>query len=157
VHRNVPKKVNLTKDGQEKMQQKTKGKNNQVEAKEQVALFQWRDYNLYHYPGIDLMFATLNGAYLQGTGEQRARQWIKLVKQGARRGVLDVFLPVAKGQYHGLWMEMKAPKPYRSNVTPEQKDWQQRMRKEGYMARIVYGCEEAIAAIEAYYNAPGVV
>ncbi|HED33725.1 MAG TPA: hypothetical protein ENJ08_05830 [Gammaproteobacteria bacterium] len=144
----------------EKVKHKVKSgrvKNNQIEAKEQTALFQWREYNLYNYPGIDLMFATLNGAYLQGTPQQRARQWLKLLKQGARKGVLDIFLPVAKGAYHGLWLEMKAPKPHRSSVTTEQKEWQQRMRNEGYMARIVYGCEEAIAAIDAYYNAPGAV
>ncbi len=131
--------------------------NNQIEAAEQAALFQWRDHHLYKYPGLDLMFATLNGAFLQGNARQRAIQWKKLVKQGARKGVLDIFLPVAKGKYHGLWMEMKAPKPHRSSVTPEQKEWKERMRNEGYLARIVYGCDEAVAAIEAYYNAPGVV
>lgn len=134
-----------------------RGKTNQVESHEQKALFQWRDYNLHRYPGIELMFATLNGAYLQGDKRRRAIQWAKLIKLGAKKGLHDIFLPVAKGKYHGLWMEMKAPKPHKSTISKEQKDWAKSMKEEGYMVRFVYGCEEAVAAIDAYYNAPGVL
>ncbi len=124
---------------------------------EQEAFFQWREYNLHTYPGIEDMFAIPNGAHLQGDSRRRAMQWARLVRQGAKKGVHDIFLPVPKGQYHGLWMEMKAAKPHRSTISKEQKDWGKRMKDRGYMVRFVYGCEEAIAAVHAYYSAPGVV
>lgn len=134
-----------------------RGKRNKFEELEQAAFFQWRDFNLHRYPGIDLMFSSANGAYLQGGKDQRARQWAKLKKLGAKKGVHDVFLPKAIGNYIGLWLEFKAPKPHKSNISPEQKDWAVSMKKNGYMVRFVYGCDEAIAAVEAYYNAPGML
>ena len=126
---------------------------NNREALEQEAIFKWRDASTFTYPGIGLMFAIPNGAYLQGSGWQRARQWEKLRKQGARPGVSDIFLPYPAGGYSGLWIELKAPKPHRSKVTEEQWAWLDAMNKVGYKAKVCYGAEEAIETIKRYMRA----
>lgn len=125
----------------------------QLEAIAQTHLFLWRDMNLKKgkYPGLHLMFAIPNGAFLQGDARRRAMQWARLKKQGAKQGVSDVFLPVAIGKFHGLWIEMKAVKPHSATVTDEQREWIEEMRKNGYRAYVAYGCDEAIAYIDDYY------
>jgi hypothetical protein len=66
---------------------------------------------------------------------------------GVKRGVSDVFLPVAKGGYHGLYIEMKAKdgKPEK-----EQKAWIAAVQEQGYYAAVCYGGYEASALVEAY-------
>lgn len=124
----------------------------QREAQEQEALFRWRDLQRTIYPGIEFMFAIPNGAHLQGDGRQRAAQWGRLVRQGAKKGVHDILLPVARRGFHGLWMEMKAQAPHSAEVSDEQEEWRVQMLAQGYHARIVYGCAEAIDLIRWYYE-----
>lgn len=124
----------------------------QREAQEQAALFRWAALNARSHPGLDLMFAIPNGAYLQGGSAQRAAQWARLKKQGARKGVHDVFLPVPMGEKHGLWIEMKAPKPHSADVTEDQAEWLERMVDQGYAAHVAYGWTEAVDIINLYYG-----
>jgi len=123
----------------------------QREAQEQAALFQWARMQRT-YPGLDLLFAIPNGAYLQGGAAQRAAQWAKLARQGARKGVHDVFLPVPMQGHHGLWIEMKAPKPHSADVSEEQAEWLRQMVGQGYAAHIAYGWQEAVGIINLYYG-----
>jgi hypothetical protein len=124
----------------------------QREAKEQAAFFEWRDNVRNMYPGIHLMFAIPNGAFLQGDRVRRAKQWSKLKRQGSREGVSDVFLPVPRGGYHGLWIEIKAPRPHASEVSDDQEQWQKEMRGQGYLAVVAYGSKEACDAVTSYYR-----
>lgn len=122
------------------------------EAKEQEALFRWRGLvSEFRYPGIGLMFAIPNGAYLQGDKARRAMQWVRLRKQGARPGVSDVFLPVARGVFHGLWLEMKVSKG-RAKVSDDQAEWIAAMRRQGYQAHVAYGWSHAVTLINDYYG-----
>lgn len=134
------------------IQVKVKRERVQREAKEQEALFQWRDNVRNIYPGIHLMFAIPNGAFLQGDRVRRAKQWGKLKRQGAREGVSDVFLPVPRGGYHGLWIELKATRPHASDVSEDQAEWQKEMRGQGYLAVVAYGSKEAADAVTSYYR-----
>lgn len=124
----------------------------QREAAEQAALFEWARAQAHVLPGIRLMFAIPNGAYLQGGTAQRAAQWAKLRKQGARPGVHDVMLPVPRGEYHGLWLEMKAPRPHHAEVSAEQQAWLVDMLAQGYQAHVCYGWIDAVAKINLYYG-----
>lgn len=123
----------------------------QIEAREQTVLFQWRELQTKRYPGIDLMIAIPNGAHLAGDQLTRAKQWRRLKAQGARSGVADIFLPVARGPYHGLWIELKAPPGHPSKLSASQEQWQVAMLGESYQAVICYGAEQAIARLRAYY------
>lgn len=107
------------------------------EHNEQVALFQWASY----YPEIR-MFAIPNG------GNRNIITATNLKAEGVKAGVPDIFLPLARGEYHGMFIEMKRKKGGR--VTPEQKEWIQYLNCEGYFAVVARGCDEAIELIQDY-------
>lgn len=94
------------------------------------------------------MFAIPNGTYLNGTTLQRAKQMNHLKAEGLRKGVPDLFIPVAKKGYHGLFIEMKRIKG--STTSKEQKEWIALLELQGYKAVVCKGSEEAIEVIEEY-------
>jgi len=53
--------------------------------------------------------------------------------EGVKRGVPDVFLPVARGGYHGLWIEMKYGK---NKTTSNQKWWLNELKDQGYKTAV---------------------
>ena len=64
---------------------------------EQVALFQWAGYQLGACPELALMFAIPNG------GDRHPAVAGKLRDEGVKAGVPDIFLPVPRGKYHGMF------------------------------------------------------
>lgn len=71
--------------------------------------------------------------------------------EGVRAGVPDLFLPVARGGYHGLFIEMKRP-DHKNKPSKAQNEWQQFLTKQGYLSVVCYGYEEAIQTIQRYYG-----
>ena len=76
-------------------------------------------------------------------------------RMGVRAGVHDYFLPVARGMYHGLWIELKPDvKGYYPSVSDGQREWRTKMRTQGYAAFIIKGWESAIGIMLDYLNIP---
>ena len=71
----------------------------------------------------------------------------KLKAIGLKAGVPDLCIPVARGSYHSLYIEMKDTK---GKLTQEQADWLWRLRSEGMCAYVCYGATNAIALIDQY-------
>lgn len=113
----------------------------QAEHSEQVALFAWARYAEAQYPELALMFAVPNGGARNVVTGQRLKQ------EGVKRGVPDVWLPVARCGYHGLVIELKAGK---GRPTPEQKAWLQALTDEGWLALVCVGFEAARQVIVSY-------
>ena len=110
-----------------------------TEHEEQVALFQWAEGS--GIEELEMLHATPMGGY-------RPPHIGAMMKQeGARKGYPDVSLDVARGQWHGLRLELKVG---RNKPTPEQEWWMERLRNYGYMAVVCYGAQEAIDAILEY-------
>jgi hypothetical protein len=63
-------------------------------------------------------------------------------------GVPDIFMPCARGVYHGLFIELKRQKY--SRTSEEQAVWIDRLNRLGYRAVICKGWEAAKAEIVAY-------
>lgn len=74
----------------------------------------------------------------------------KLKGEGVRAGVPDLCLPVSRGGYHGLYIELKRISGGR--VSPEQRKWLESLRQEGYMAVVCHGWDEARHTIESYLD-----
>lgn len=91
----------------------------------QAALFTWarRPDVQRQYRGIDLLEASLNGVAL---GKAQAG---KAKAAGLLKGALDLNLPVARGPFHGMRLEMKFGK---NKMTAEQEWYAQRLREEGW-------------------------
>ncbi len=115
------------------------------EDREQAALFDWAAY----YPRLRWMYAIPNG------GNRNIREARRLVAQGVKAGVSDIFLPIVKrtagGHYAGLYIEMKRRKKSGpSRIRPDQADFVRDMKIEGYKAVVCYGAGEAIKVITEY-------
>ena len=115
-----------------------------TEHMEQATLIAW--FKRAH-PG-ERIFAIPNGAQLAGSIAQRSKQVNKLKAEGMEVGVPDLFLPVARKGYHGLFIEMKRTKG--SVTSKEQKSWHEHLNGQGYLCAVCKGFEEAKIVIEDY-------
>ncbi len=100
------------------------------------------------YPELDLMFAIPNEGY--GGGKQNLRRGMYFKAEGRKAGVPDVFLPVPKGKYHGLFIEMKKPRYLKPKISKKQKFWLEALSKQGYKTAVCYGFHEARELILNY-------
>lgn len=108
----------------------------------QVTLINWFDRTYPHLKGR--LFAIPNGGY-------RAKSVaISLSMEGVRRGVPDLFLPIASRDKHGLFIELKAEK---GRASTEQKDWILFLNQQGYSAHICFGWIDASLVINEHLNA----
>ena len=105
----------------------------------QVTLLSWFDKKYPHYAGF--VFAIPNGGF------RHKSVAAKLALEGVRSGVPDLFLPVANGAYHGLFIELKNEK---GRATENQKKWIELLTRQGYRAVICKGWESAAKEIEDY-------
>lgn len=113
---------------------------------EQKALFIWSRFQ--YLPGggrvRDYLFAIPNG------GSRHRIEASRLKAEGVTAGVPDVMLAYPCGGWHGLFIEMKRPRPCSSKVSREQKEWIERLTSQGYKAAVCYGYEEAVKTVTAY-------
>jgi len=114
-----------------------------TEAAEQCAVVEWAHAMQTRLPGLELLFHIPNG-------EERSKAaGARLKAQGVQAGVPDLFLPVARGGHHGLWIELKRA-DHSNGPSPAQVAWIARLRDEGYMVVLCYGADEAMCAITHY-------
>lgn len=112
------------------------------EDSQQRALICWCSLNLKQYPQLARLFAIPNGGF------RDIREAAKFKSVGVRKGVLDLMLPVARGNWHGLFIELKR---ISGGVTsPEQKDWIAFLKAEGYGATVCNGWLEAKKVLVEY-------
>lgn len=109
---------------------------------EQALLFKWAAFSLGKYPELDLMFAIPNGGY------RHYRTAADLKAEGVKSGVPDIMLPVARGGYHGLFVEMKRATGGRISET--QLECIAALNKNGYLAVVCKGFEQARDTILEY-------
>lgn len=114
----------------------------QLEHLEQVALFEWRAANEHRLPGLEMMYAVPNA----GAGAQKGQAG-KMKAEGVMSGVPDISLDVARGGFHGLRIELKAPG---GTISKEQRSWIEKLNRHGYRAIVCVGWEAARKAIEEY-------
>ena len=108
---------------------------------EQVRLFNWAASWADEYPELDLLYAIPNGGFRHRATAAR------LKAEGVRAGVPDVCLPVARGGYHGLYIEMKYG---RNKPTKKQRQWLDRLAEEGHKTAVCYGYSDAQVEIVNY-------
>ena len=102
---------------------------------EQCCLMQWVRAQSGVYPALKLMYAIPNGSL------RHPAIAAKLKAEGVQPGVPDLCLPVARGGYHGLYIELKRRKG--GVVSEHQRHWLEYLRKQGYRAEVCEGWERA--------------
>ena len=94
-------------------------------------------------PELKLAFAIPNGGF---------RGWNagkKLKAEGVKRGVPDIFIPVSRNNYHGLFIEMKRSD---GKESPEQTQYIKSLIEQGYFAYTCYAAQEAIDLTKTYFG-----
>lgn len=105
----------------------------------QTALFVWAQQS--NIQELKWLFHIPNG------GKRDKREAGRLKAAGVKPGVFDLFLPVARGGYHGLWVEMKRKGGYASD---DQVQFDHGMTSAGYDTAVCIGWETARDYILAY-------
>lgn len=98
---------------------------------EQTCLFRWAAYSLGAHPELKLLHAIPNG------GKRSKSEAARMKAAGVKAGVPDMFLPVARGGSHGLYIELKRIKGGR--VSAEQLAWMEELTREGYTCAVCHG------------------
>lgn len=115
---------------------------NDVEHVEQKALMTWARENEAQHPDLWLLHACPNYS-----GNLSAYVQQRLKEEGKKAGVPDVSLPVRRGKFGGLFIEMKIEGGQPSKA---QKEWIQRLRAAGNRVEIAMTAESAQAIILHY-------
>ncbi len=112
---------------------------------EQASLFRWAAFvAASRWPELHLMYAIPNGAYLV----DGPRQGQQLKETGLKPGVLDICLPVPRGGYHGLYVEMK--RRHGGRVSEDQTWWIEALQAMDYRTEAPAGWDAARLLIEQY-------
>lgn len=118
---------------------------------EQVAIFEWCEWQQSLVPDLELLHAIPNGAKLPWRRDHRGRRFspeaMRLKAEGLRSGVPDMCLPVARKEWHGLYIELKCGN---NEPTEDQTWWMDRLTEQGYLAVVCWGASEAIEVIKDY-------
>ena len=117
-----------------------------TEAQEQILLFNWARSTTRLIPELRLLFHIPNG------GARDRRTGAGLKAQGLRPGVPDLCLPVARGAFHGLYIELKRSNGSTSDLSAAQKAWIQALNAEGYLAVVAFGADDAKHRIMEYLS-----
>lgn len=108
---------------------------------EQVAVFDWAEYQICTMPELALMYAVPNA------GKRTKLQGLWLKKEGLKAGVPDICFPVARGDFIGLYIEMKFDN---NKPTEAQQAWIEALKKERHRVEVCYSAMYAIAIIKDY-------
>lgn len=74
----------------------------------------------------------------------------RMKKEGFKSGASDLLLAIARGGYHGLWIEMKDVGKTAKSLSDSQIEHLELMREQGYYACWCAGAEQAINQINIY-------
>jgi hypothetical protein len=119
----------------------------QSEHTEQRDLFTWAILMQRQYRELEVMYAIPNGAFLGADRKAAWKHGARLVAEGLRRGMLDVCLPVSRGGYLTLYIEMKAGK---NDTSPAQDQWCEALHRHGHLCVICWNFETARSVIIDY-------
>lgn len=112
---------------------------------EQINLFRWAEFAENKYPELKLMY------HVPNEGKRSALTGSRLKQAGLKPGVPDIVLPVARGGYIGLYIELKYG---RNKTTDNQKEWLRDLRNQYHLTAVCYGWEQAKDLIESYMKLP---
>jgi hypothetical protein len=93
------------------------------------------------YPELRLIYAIPNA------GQRHPAVGAKFKAEGLRAGFPDLCLPVARGGYFGLYLEMKAED---GRLRPEQRDWLKALKEQGYQTAVAFGDDEGYRIVMNY-------
>lgn len=119
--------------------------NPKTEAQHQMNVINWSILHTSEWPELALLHHIPNG------GTRDAVEGRHLKEQGVKPGVPDLHLPVARGPYHSLYIEMKAEKGRTSDA---QDWWIEFLTAQGNFVEVCHGWQSAVQVLEWYLSLP---
>jgi len=113
---------------------------------EQVALIEWAQSQVNVYPELQLLYAIPNQG---GKGYGAMRRGKKMKAEGMRKGLPDLCLPVSRGNFNCLYIEMKDVGK-KGRLSLEQVRWISLLSEAGHNVQVCHGSQEAIQTIVSY-------
>lgn len=110
---------------------------------EQMGVIDWANWNTNRFPELQLLFHVPNG------GKRSATEAARFKAMGVKAGVPDLCLPVPRGGYAGLYIEMKYGK---NKPTDNQKQWIADLKAQGYKVEVCWSGEDATWLLENYLS-----
>lgn len=111
------------------------------EFEEQAAIVKWARLMAVQYPELKLLNASANGVRLTKAQAGKAKA------AGMVAGWPDLNLPVPRGGFYGMYIELKIgnrkPKPHQEEILKA-------LAAQGYCCQAIWGAEVAINFIEEY-------
>ena len=120
------------------------------EYSEQAALFAWCALNVGKYPDLK-WYHSIQNEEKSGSAIRGNRSKIS----GTKKGVSDTCLPVKRGVYSGLYLELKRvslkpKKKGKGGVSDQQLEFGAFVQSQGFGFVVCYGWEEAVKIIIQY-------
>lgn len=126
--------------------------NNQMpipsEQNEQICLFRWAAYESGRWPELKMMY------HIPNEGKRTKMTGGILRMEGLKEGFPDIGLPVARGESHGLYIEMKRLSG--NGPTEAQEGWMKALSAQGYAVCWCRGWEAASKVITDYLEGRGI-
>lgn len=118
----------------------------QFERQIQTSIFDWARIVKVKEGGylFDFMTASANG------GSRNVLEARNLKRSGVSAGFPDISILMPRGQFHGMFLEVKKEKNYA--FSDKQKSWLDRLNKVGYYANVGFGFDECKSLIESYLS-----
>lgn len=117
-----------------------------LEAWHQEQIFRMAALNLFQYPELEWLHSVPNGGFRHKTTA------LAMERQGAKPGIADMALDVARGGYMGLKIELKRFRE--GKLTDKQKEYLSFCQAHGYRALGCWGWRVAWAEITGYLALP---
>lgn len=112
------------------------------ESNESRAFIRWARYSKRKHPELEMIYHIPNG------GLRDIQTGARLKKEGVKPGMPDYHLPVARGGYHSLYIEMKIIEGGKLSDVQEKVITQ--LLKYGNKVVVCYGWEQAKKAVLDY-------
>lgn len=119
-----------------------------TEQTEQICLFRWAAYESGAMPELRLMY------HIPNEGKRTKMTGGILRMEGMKEGFPDIGLPVARGESHGLFIEMKRIQG--KGPTEAQEKWMRDLSAQGYAVCWCRGWEAAAGVIKDYMQGKGI-
>lgn len=105
------------------------------------ALLEWVSYQRINIPELALLFHIPNGGL-------RSKVEASILKSmGVKSGVPDYFLPVARHDFNGFFIEMKKPG---ESLRKEQYAWTTQLEIQGYLVEVFHDWQKAAERLTWY-------
>lgn len=117
---------------------------------DQAALVAWlKMTGIWDKYGV---FAVPNGMPIPASPRVRAKIVNYMKAEGMRPGAADLFFPVARGGFFGMFVEMKREDG--GQLRDNQKEFLEIVERAGYFTAVPAGYDEAIGIVQDYLSWP---